>query len=174
MLLQRQYSLWKLANTIIAFLIVFSFLASFLIKWRISSIESSIKEENVKLNQLNKKIKEVNDLSALRKIRTADVILKKESNINYYALYKFLNMVKQSLAQKLLENWIKRSKFTLKVDKDKISIWLMVPNYNMLYDENSKFLDSLVDKSFIKRAEIKSYESKWTDYVYFTIDLFTK
>lgn len=104
MLLQRQYSLWKLANTIIAFLIVFSFLASFLIKWRISSIESSIKEENVKLNQLNKKIKEVNDLSALRKIRTADVILKKESNINYYALYKFLNMVKQSLAQKLLEN----------------------------------------------------------------------
>ena len=173
MLLQRQYSLWKLVNTIIVYLMILSIFAVIWLKWKISNLESSIKEETQKITKLNKEISTIKRSDEFKVFRTADIILEKESNINYYALYKFLNMVKQSLAKKLQEKWIKRNRFILKVDKDKVNISLLVPNYNMLADKDSDFLESITSKSFVKWASIKSYESK-DNYIYFNIDLFTK
>jgi len=136
-------------------------------------LEASIKEENVKLANLNKEINNLQNSDEYRVFRNANVILTKENNVNYYALYKFLNMVKQSIAKKLQEKGIKRNRFILKVDKDRVSISLLVPNYNMLADKDSDFLESITSKSFVKKASIRSYESK-DKFIYFTLELLTK
>jgi len=177
MLLQRQYSLWKLANNLLVWLIFVLILWATFLNWRASSLENSIKEKQAELVKLTNELTKLENTGFLKKFRIASVIQKKENSINYYGFYKYLNSIKEDLEKMLKTEWnITYNRFKLKIEKDKVKISLMVPSYNSLYSSNSFLFDNISKKDFIKKVSINNYKTKWmnTKFVYFDMTLFTK
>jgi len=176
MLLQRQYSLWKTVNTLLASAVVFMIILSVWFSLRTSYIEKSIKEANVKLLEINKEIDVIENSWLISKIKMVKMISNKDSKINYAWLYKFLYSIKLTLTKLLKSENITYNRFLLKVDRDKVTVSLMVPSYNNIYIPKSSILETIVWKNFVKRAEINSYKTKWYNarFVYFDLVLYTK
>ena len=177
MLLQRQYSLWKMANNLLWLLIVLFILWFAFFNWRVSSLKSKINQKQAELIKLDNKIDKLKNSGFIKKFRIASVIQEKENSINYYGFYKYLNSVKKDLEQELKKAGVTNNRFKLKISKDKVVISLMVPNYNILYSENSFIFGNLSKKDFIKRISINNYKIKKGENVkpvYFDMTLFTK
>lgn len=173
MLLQRQYSLWKWINILMGILLMLFVLLSLFFQWRTNSAESNIKEKNVEIIQINLELDKLYSNEDYKKFNMAKFIKEKENNTNYYALYKYLNNIKNNIKNSLIIKGINQDRFQLAVEDQKVNISTVVPNYNYLYSSGSWLFDELEKKSFIEKIFVNSYQSKdWL--IYFDINLDTK
>jgi len=183
MLLQTQYKWWWNANKLLVLLFILLVVLSLFFKWRIYSIENSIKESNAEIVKLQNNIKDEKNKWLYNKLQIASVISDKENNVNYYALYNYLNNMKNEIINLLWKNTFNYNRFILKISKNKVHMSLMVPSFNSLYwwaYKNSKWeivkynlFEWLDKKPFIESISVESYKVKW-NFVYFDMDLKTK
>jgi len=148
-------------------------LLSLFFQWRTNSAESNIKEKNVEIIQINLELDKLYSNEDYKKFNMAKFIKEKENNTNYYALYKYLNNIKNNIKNSLIIKGINQDRFQLAVEDQKVNISTVVPNYNYLYSSGSWLFDELEKKSFIEKIFVNSYQSKdWL--IYFDINLDTK
>jgi len=174
MLIQRQYTLWKLANKILWVWVLWLLLLTLFFNWRISSIKEEINQNNSQILKLNNKVQDIKNSPSYKKFQLANVIQKKENQTNYVVLYTLLKEIKDDLL-KTVKSWTYNfDKFSLKISKDNIHISLVVPNFDSLYSSNSMDLFGKLDrKDFIKEIFVRNYKVK-DNFVYFDMDIKTK
>lgn len=173
MLLQRQYSLWKSVNTLIAFILIWFVIISLFFQWRISNTESNIKKQNASIVNLDVKLKSIKEEKNYKKFTIANFVKKTENNTNYYALYKYLNSIKNTIQKVLKKSGIKTNRFQLSVSKQQVKISTAVPDYNFLYDNKWWIFTMLEKRPFVEKIFVNSYKSaNWL--IYFDIKLKTK
>jgi predicted negative regulator of RcsB-dependent stress response len=101
MLLQRQYSVWKSINVLIAILIACLILAGIYFKWQSVSLEKQINQEFVKKNKLDEQIHKLQASSLYKKYVLAKIINDKFDNTNYAGLYEYLRKIRDEIKNAL-------------------------------------------------------------------------
>jgi predicted negative regulator of RcsB-dependent stress response len=101
MLLQRQYSVWKSINVLIAILIACLILAGIYFKWQSVSLEKQINQEFVKKNKLDEQIHKLQANSLYKKYVLAKIINDKFDNTNYAGLYEYLRKIRDEIKNAL-------------------------------------------------------------------------
>ena len=174
MILQRQYSLWKSVNIIFIVWIVIMFLFIIFFKYRIYSLNNDIWKKSIDISKLDEKISIYKEKYVYKKYEMANIILSKENNTNYVALYQYLNKIKNDLFKTMKDakqKWF--SRFKLVVNKWDISIDTAVPDYKYLYNNTWWLYTLLENKSFITKINVNSYKTQ-NNMIYFNVKLKTK
>ena len=172
MILQRQYSLRKWLNMLLATSIVVMLSSILFFNWKKSNNTHIINKTNAKINNLEQEINNIDSNKIMKKIKVADIIQNNMNNTNYLSLYKYLNKLKNNL-EKTLSNTVWYKKFTLSVRKWEIDISTQVPNYSSLYAKNNGIFEILKNKPFIEYSSINNYKSQ-NNVIYFNLRLKTK
>ena len=73
--------------------------------WKKSNNIHIINKTNVKINNLEQEINNIDSNKIMKKIKVADIIQNKMNNTNYLSLYKYLNKLKNNL-EKTLSNTV--------------------------------------------------------------------
>lgn len=174
MILQRQYSLWKWVNIILIVRIVIMFLSIIFFKYRIYNLNNDIWKKAVDISKLDEKISIYKEKDVYKKYEMANIIISKENNTNYVALYQYLNKIKNDLFKTMKDakqKWF--SRFKLVVNKWDISIDTAVPDYKYLYNNTWWLYTLLENKSFITKINVNSYKTQ-NNMIYFNVKLKTK
>lgn len=174
MILQRQYSLWKWVNIILIIWIVIMFLSIIFFKYRIYNLNNDIWKKAVDISKLDEKISIYKEKDVYKKYEMANIIISKENNTNYVALYQYLNKIKNDLFKTMKDakqKWF--SRFKLVVNKWDISIDTAVPDYSYLYNNTWWLYTLLKNKSFITKINVNSYKTQ-NNMIYFNVKLKTK
>lgn len=174
MILQRQYSLWKSVNIIFIVWIVIMFLSIIFFKYRIYNLNNDIWKKSVDISKLDEKISIYKKKDVYKKYEMANIILLKENNTNYVALYQYLNKIKNDLFKTMKDakqKWF--SRFKLVVNKWDVSIDTAVPDYKYLYNNTWWLYTLLENKSFITKINVNTYKTQ-NNMIYFNVKLKTK
>ena len=98
-------------------------------KWK--TYEKDTNKKVLEINQFQEKIISAKNTSTYKVYQMWKVIYEKGNNINYFALYRYLNFIKNSILSDLKDYNI--SRFILSIQPNKIMINTTLPSYNVVY-----------------------------------------
>lgn len=159
MILQKQYSMWKVLNILLWVVLLVIAWLYFFFEYSIWAKKAEISQKHEELTTVKSELNRVKSEPIYRSYQLASVIKSKENNTNYYFLYRYLKRIKLDIQAALKQEDIDSDNFTLAVDKNKVNITATVPNYNFIYESGSWILDKLQSKSFVEKISINSYKT---------------
>ncbi len=154
MLLQSQYNLYKKLLYFLIFLIICFTLG--IVYFKVSSyfLEKKINKDILSINKLEDSISQLKNNSSYTIYLFGENIYSKDKHINYVALYKYLNQVKNLLLKDLA--WYNITRFIFEVNPNQINIDTTLPTYNTIYMSGG-LVDLLSKRDFVKLIKINNF-----------------
>ena len=137
-------------------------------KWKM--YERDINKKILEINQLHEKIISAKNTSTYKIYQIWKTIHEQGNNINYFALYRYLNFVKNSILSDLKDYNITR--FTLSINPNKVLINTTLPSYNVIY--HSWGLIELISSNSVVESLIINNFKKVDNWINLDIEINTK
>ena len=154
MLLQTQYKWYKLLLYVLILLIIVLAGASgaYLIRGKL--YERDINKKILEINQIQKDIQLAKTDGNYKIYQMWEVIYKNQNNVNYVALYEYLNQVKNYILKDLKKYTI--SRLILSVKPHEVNLDTTLPNYNVIYF-TGWLVDLIANRPFVDEIQANNF-----------------
>ena len=154
MILQTQYKWYKWLLYALIFAIVGLAVASGVYMVRGKLYEKDVNKKILEINQIQKEIQLAKSNGNYRIYQLWDVVYKNQNNVNYVALYEYLNQVKKYILKDLQNYTI--SRFILSIKPHEIDLDTTLPSYNVIYS-SGWLVDLIAKRPFVEEIQANNF-----------------